>query len=105
MAGAQRRPLERRVQAWADTGHDLREIAARFRRSPEFIDRVLTMARIDRAPAVDGDRGQRPLERRILRWRERGASFDDIAARFNRSPAFVERVVGFTKLRQGDTTK
>jgi hypothetical protein len=40
----------------------------------------------------------RPLERRVLRWREDGASFDEIAARFRRSPEFIERVVDMARL-------
>ncbi len=90
--------------ALTETGHDLGEIAARFRRSPEFIGRVLALADLDRPSGAARNTGPRPLERRILRWRERGASFDDIATRFNRSPAFVERVVGVTRLRSEDPT-
>jgi hypothetical protein len=40
------RPLERRVLSWLESGQDPREIAARFRRSPEFIERVVDMARL-----------------------------------------------------------
>jgi hypothetical protein len=34
----------------------------------------------------------RPIERCILRWRDRGEGYVDVAARFHRSPGFVEFV-------------
>src|SRR5215211_5092121 len=92
------RPFERRVLSWLDGGHDAGEVAARFRRSPEFIDLVSMLARLPREAVTRGQSGLRPLERRVLRWREQGASFDEIAARFRRSPQFIERVVDMTKL-------
>ena len=97
------RPFERRVLSLLESGQDAVEVAARFRRSPEFIDRVSTLARLPREAMARGQAGLRPLERRVLRWREHGASFDEIAARFRRSPEFIERVVDMTRLgpRQG----
>lgn len=96
-----KRPLERRVLAWLETGHDPGEIAARFRRSPEFIDRVSVLARLPREAMARRESGLRPLERRIMRWREDGASFEAIGARFRRSPQFIERVVSMAQLRSG----
>jgi hypothetical protein len=96
---AAQRPLERRVLSWLESGHDSSEVAPRFRRSPEFIDRVSVLARLPREAMARGQSGLRPLERRIMRWREHGASFEEIAARFRRSPQFIERVVGMAQLR------
>jgi DNA-binding CsgD family transcriptional regulator len=93
------RPLERRVLAWLERGFDPQEVAARFRRSPEFIGRVAELARVPRQAVERGTSGMRPLERRVMRWIDEGAPLDDIAARFRRSPQFIERVVGMTKLR------
>jgi uncharacterized protein (DUF433 family) len=96
--GTGQRPLERRVVSWLESGLDPSEVAARFRRSPEFIERVSVLARLPRETIARGQSGLRPLERRILRWRENGASFEEIAARFRRSPQFIERVVDITQL-------
>jgi DNA-binding CsgD family transcriptional regulator len=96
-----KRPLERRVLSWLESGHDSTEVAARFRRSPEFIDRVSVWARLPREAMAGRESGLRPLERRIIRWREHGASFEAIADRFRRSPQFIERVVGMAQLRSG----
>ena len=96
------RPLERRIVHLLEEGLDEAEIAGRFRRSPDWVLRVASMARTPRSqarpPTVDL---LRPLERRVLRWRSDGASYADIAPRFRRSPAFVERVEGLAhyKLR------
>lgn len=88
------RPLERLVLRLVAEGVGDVEIGRRFRRSPEMIRRIDTMARLPRtvrAPAISDD-GLRPLERRILRWRHYGATYAEIGARFRRSPAFVARV-------------
>lgn len=89
------RPLERRVLRLVDEGVAEMEIARRFRRSPEMIRRTIAMTRLPRtaagAHAARGE-GLRPLERRVLRWRDFGAAYADIGPRFRRSPAFVERV-------------
>ena len=88
------RPVERRVLRLVAEGVEDVEIGRRFRRSPEMIRRIDTMARIPRtarAPVVVSD-GLRPLERRVLRWRRHGATYAEIGARFRRSSAFVARV-------------
>lgn len=88
------RPLERRVLQLIDEGVDDGEIAWRFRRSPDMIRRVVTLARLPRsdgAPPTATD-VLRPLERRVLRWRDLGADYAEIASRFRRSPRFVRRV-------------
>ena len=88
------RPLERRVVQLVDAGIATTEIARRFRRSPEMIDRIIGMTALPgRATrAVTHGAGLRPLERRVLRWREAGADYSEIGARFGRSAANVERV-------------
>lgn len=87
-----------------DQGVAQAEIGRRFRRSPEMIRRIIVMTRLPRtagAPATGGT-GLRPLERRILRWREGGAAYSEIGPRFRRTPAFIERVEVFAhhKLEQ-----
>ena len=89
------RPLERRILRLAADGVPEEEIARRFRRSPAFIRRVIDLTEVPRrgrdTAAVAGD-VLRPLERRVLRWRENGAAHDEIGSRFNRSPDFISRV-------------
>ena len=98
MESTGRRPLERRVLSWLERGYDASEVGARFRRSPEFIERVSVLARVPREAVQRREPGLRPLERRILRWRDHGTSFDEIATRFRRSPQFIERVVDMAQL-------
>ncbi len=86
------RPLERRVLRMADDGVDDVEIAWRFRRSPRFVRQVRELARLERTPAIPPTDTLRPIERRVLKWREQGVSHGDMAARFRRSPAFLEQV-------------
>src|SRR4026208_1261583 len=86
------RPIERRVLRLSEQGIDHAEIARRLRRSPDFVARVIDFARLPGRATRGGDEGLRPVERRILDWRQRGADYSDIAPRFGRSPDFVERV-------------
>jgi hypothetical protein len=88
------RPIERRVVHLADGGVDQVEIARRFRRSPEFIGRVIEMAGLPGRDAHPGGEAPtlRPVERCILGWLDRGADAEDIAVRLHRSPSFVTRI-------------
>ena len=97
------RPIERRVLQMTDAGMDRAEIARRFRRSPEYVDRVEVWARLPRPWAGHRHQGDvlRPIERRILRWRGTGAAYDDIAPRFRRTPDYVRRVEGLALYKLG----
>ena len=93
------RPIERRVLRLEAAGVDRAEIAQRFRRSPEFIERVSELAKVPRQGARGADGALRPLERRILAWREQGAAYGEIGPRFRRSADFVERVEAFARYK------
>ena len=46
----------------------------------------------------------RPVERRVLDMHGDGVELDEIAARINKSPEFVERLLGWTDIpRNGDS--
>jgi DNA-binding CsgD family transcriptional regulator len=99
------RPIERRILQLVDRGLDPAEIARRFRRSPDFVARVIDLTRLPGrvAGATTEPGGLRPLERRVLRWRDRGTTAAEIAGRFRRSPAHIEQVERLAryKLRAG----
>lgn len=90
---SQLRPVERRVLRLSESGLDDAEIARRFRRSPEWVERVRSLAALHdfHGPSPQGDI-LRPLERRLLRWRDQGLSHEDLGPRFRRSPSFLARV-------------
>jgi hypothetical protein len=79
-----------------DDGVPHAEIGRRFRRSPEYVGRVLALAHLPGRAAHEhddhDDRELRPLERCVLGWRDRGATHDEIAPMFHRSPEFVAQV-------------
>jgi DNA-binding CsgD family transcriptional regulator len=100
----QLRPVERCVLRLAAAGVDDEEIARRFKRSAAWVALVRRLASIERrdvggtgagAPA----HGLRPLERRLLRWREHGISPEELGDRFRRSPEFLARVEGYANLK------
>lgn len=89
------RPVERRVLHWADAGLDDAEIGRRFGRGERWTAQVRHLATVDRPRAgatADEDATLRPLERRLLRWREQGVDHEELGPRFRRSPGFLARV-------------
>lgn len=46
----------------------------------------------------------RPIERRVLDMQHEGVVIDEIAARINRSPEFVERMIGWTEIPRNGST-
>jgi DNA-binding CsgD family transcriptional regulator len=98
------RPIERRVARMVDGGIDTHEIARRFQRSPEFIDRVIEMTKMpgrggDAALSAISDQPLRPVERCILGWLDRGAGPAEIGLRLQRSTGFVERVEDLARFK------
>ena len=88
------RPLERRILRLEAAGVDEAEIARRFHRSEGFVHRVRELAELptrDGRRVPDGNR-LRPLERRVLRWRDLGADHDEIATRFRRLPRSIAQI-------------
>lgn len=93
------RPLERRVLALREAGHEIDDIARRFKRSPEHVERILRWTEIPRSgppPRL----ANRAREERILAMRFAGEDHEDIAERFNRSPGFIRQVEGFAHYRR-----
>jgi DNA-binding CsgD family transcriptional regulator len=87
------RPIERRVSRLAAAGVVPAEIGRRFKRSGDYIERVLVFSGFPGRRAPEQLQGLRPLERRLLRWRDQGVSPDELANRFRRGPAHIERVL------------
>lgn len=86
------RPVERCVLRLVANGVDHVEIARRFRRRPEFVDRVIAYTGLPRNGVQPAGNALRPLERRILKWRANGAEHADIGRRFHRSAGHIRRV-------------
>ena len=93
------RPVERRMLALRAEGIEVEEIARRFRRSPQHVERVLTWSKIPRAQEPDRPEGLRPIERRVLAMRGEGLSYDEIGRRFNRGPDHIRRVERYAGFR------
>jgi DNA-binding CsgD family transcriptional regulator len=87
------RPIERRMLKLAEAGVPDVEIAWQFRRTPKNVRQVIALARLPRQqPPLLPPAGLRPIERRVLRWRDEGADFAELASRFRRRPSFLAQV-------------
>ena len=93
------RPVERRVLRLADDGVSLVEIARRFQRSPDHIERVIGWSQLPGRDGTTEIATLRPLERCVLHWRAQGAAYEDIGPRLRRSADFVERVESFARYK------
>jgi DNA-binding CsgD family transcriptional regulator len=94
------RPVERRVLRWAQAGVDDAEIGHRFRRSERWAAQVRFLAGLDGRSASPARKDRlRPLERRVLRWREQGEDLVDLSDRFLRSPDHLARVEEFARYK------
>jgi hypothetical protein len=102
MTMAQLRPIERRMTSLAASGLSIAETGRRFRRSDDYVERVLRLASLPGrdAPSIRTVSGLRPLERRLLRWRDVGADPRALAARFRRSPEHIERVLALADYKR-----
>jgi len=96
------RPVERRVLKLARAGMGDPEIAWRFRRTPGWVRQVRRLALLPRA-GTGGRAGEplRPLERRLLQWREQGADYPELAARFRRHPHSLRRIEALARHKLG----
>jgi hypothetical protein len=70
--------------------------------TPNNVRQVIAFSQFPRSgglrPSPDG--GLRPIERRVLRrWRDGGADFADLAARFRRRTGFLEQVEQQTRYK------
>jgi DNA-binding CsgD family transcriptional regulator len=93
-------PIERRMVRLASEGIGDDEIARRFRKSPGFVQRVRELALVPRSGTGPSSSPLRPVERRVLKWRESGASASDIASRFRRHPRSIEQIERLARYKQ-----
>lgn len=88
------RPLERTLIKLQEAGVERAEIARRFNRSTEHIERIFDFTALpDRSPQIRRT-ALRPLERRVLHLRSEGYDHAEIGRRFRRSPEHMRRVEG-----------
>lgn len=94
------RPIERRVLDLHEEGVSVDEIAARFNKSPEFVDRLLTWTDIPRN-GTDNGRELNPIERRVLDMRAEGQSRAEIAEKFRKTERYIRQVEGLAHFKEG----
>lgn len=93
------RPIERRMLRLAEQGVPAAEIAWRFRRTPRTVRQVISLCDRPAGTAPVRDDPLRPIERRLMRWRDAGVGIDDLAFRFRRGPAFLRQVEDIARLK------
>jgi hypothetical protein len=95
------------MSSMAAAGVTPAETGRRFHRSDRYVEQVLRLAELPRTTdarpnAVEN--GLRPLERRLLRWRDEGTDPGEVATMFARTPEHIERVLALVDYKQRRTT-
>jgi len=93
------RPIERRVLDMRAQGTDVAEIAARIRKSPEFVERMIEWTNIPRSGRTT-DRHLTPRQRRVLDLRARGETHRQIGERFKRGEAYIRQIEGLAHFKE-----
>lgn len=96
------RPLERVVVRLNEEGVSSAEIGRRIGKKPGTVERILGWIELksDRPPRQVPDSSElRPVERVILRLRNDGENYGEIANRLGRSGAQVRRIEGYARLK------
>lgn len=94
------RPIERRVLDMQEEGVPIDEIAARFNKSGDFVERLLAWTDIPRNGNAN-DRDLNPIERRVLDMRAEGASHAEIAEKFKKTERYIRQVDGLAHFKEG----
>jgi len=94
------RPIERRVLDMHSDSVPLDEIAARFRKTPEFVERLIGWTDIPRNGSPS-DRQLSPIQRRVLDLRSAGESHAEIAVKFRKTERYIRQVEGLAHFKEG----
>ena len=81
-----------------DDGLASEQIGERIKRSAAHVERIILWTELPRT-GPPSRRYSRALERRVLEFRSRGESYDQIGTRFRRSPRFIRQVEGLAHYR------
>jgi len=92
------RPIERRVLQMHETGVATDQIAARLKRSPAHIERMIEWTDIPRTRRPD--KYTRALEARVLSMRAGGMDHTEIGERFGRSARNIRQIEAFAHYRR-----
>lgn len=93
------RPIERRVLDMKEEGVVIDEIAKRIRKSPEFVERLITWTEIPRNGSST-DRHLTPMQSRVLDLRAEGKSHEEIASKFKKGEDYIRQVEGLAHFKE-----
>lgn len=93
------RPIERRVLEMQEEGVVIDEIATRIKKSPEFVERLITWTEIPRNGSST-DRDLTPIQRRVLDLRAEGESHEEIASKFKKGEDYIRQVEGLAHFKE-----
>lgn len=94
------RPIERRVLDMHNDDVPVDEIASRFRKTPEFVERLIGWTDIPRNGSTT-ERYLTPIQRRVLDLRAGGESHSEIAAKFKKTERYIRQIEGLAHFKEG----
>ena len=103
MAGARLRPIERVVIRLHEEGCSLADIGKKVGKKPGTVTRIMRMTEYkqDGLPdQADSDHTLRPVERVVLKLRNKGETYSQIGNRLARSGRRIQFIEGLAEFKQ-----
>ncbi len=94
-------PIQRVLTRMQDEGMSMHEMAVRLRKRPGTI-RMLLEHGARTGTGERADERLRPIERVVLRAREDGETYGQIASRLGRSGPHARRIAGYARFKLGE---
>ena len=103
VAGARLRPIERVVMRLHDEGCSLADIGKKVRKKPGTVTRIMRMTEYKQDDLPDqaaSDHTLRPVERVVLKLRNKGETYSQIGNRLARSGRRIQFIEGLAEFKQ-----
>lgn len=95
-------PIQRVLTRMQDEGMSTHEMSVRLRKRPGTIRMLLEHGDTRTGSGQRPDDRLRPIERVVLRAREEGETYGQIASRIGRSGPHARRIAGYARFKLGE---
>ena len=95
-------PIQRVLSRMESDGLSMHEMSTRLRKRPGTIRMLLEYGDARTGSGADDANPLRPIERVVLRGRQQGETYGQIASRIGRSGEHTRRIAGYARFKLGE---